>query len=51
MTCFKKIDSLVNTGILTPASAAILHKVRTLEMQQHTRSKPHSDKRINEQAT
>lgn len=38
----KKIDSLVSTGILTPASAAILHKIRTLGNAAAHEVKPHS---------
>jgi len=42
----KKIDSLVSTGILTPASAAILHKIRTLGNAAAHDMKPHSDKQL-----
>ena len=42
----KKIDSLVSTGILTPASAAILHKIRTLGNAAAHEMKPHSDKQL-----
>lgn len=42
----KKIDSLVGAGILTPASAAILHKIRTLGNAAAHEVKPHSDKQL-----
>ena len=42
----KKIDSLVSAGILTPASAAILHKIRTLGNAAAHEMKPHSDKQL-----
>ena len=42
----KKIDSLVGTGVLTPASAAILHKIRTLGNAAAHEVKPHSDKQL-----
>jgi hypothetical protein len=42
----KKIDSLVSTGILTPASAAILHKIRALGNAAAHEVKPHSDKQL-----
>lgn len=41
-----KIDSLVGTGILTPVSAAILHKIRTLGNAAAHEVKPHSDKQL-----
>ena len=42
----KKIDNLVTTGILTPASAAILHKIRTLGNAAAHEVKPHSEKQL-----
>jgi hypothetical protein len=42
----KKIDSLVTTNVLTPASAAILHKIRTLGNAAAHEVKPHSDKQL-----
>ena len=36
-TLFKKIDSLVASKVLTPTSATILHKIRTLGIRQRTR--------------
>jgi hypothetical protein len=42
----KKIDSLVSAGILTPAGAAILHKIRTLGNAAAHEMKPHSDKQL-----
>jgi Domain of unknown function (DUF4145) len=42
----KKIDSLVSAGILTPASAAILHKIRALGNAAAHEVKPHSDKQL-----
>lgn len=42
----KKIDSLVSSGILTPASAAILHKIRALGNAAAHEVKPHSDKQL-----
>ncbi|XHX77044.1 MAG: DUF4145 domain-containing protein [Stenomitos frigidus ULC029] len=42
----KKIDSLGSKGILTPASAAILHKIRTLGNAAAHEVKPHSDKQL-----
>lgn len=41
-----KIDNLVNIGILTPASAAILHKIRTLGNDAAHEVKPHSDRQL-----
>lgn len=41
-----KIDSLVSSGILTPASAAILHKIRTLGNAAAHEVKPHSDRQL-----
>ncbi len=43
---FKKIDDLVGKGILTPASAAILHKIRSLGNAAAHEVKPHSDKQL-----
>ncbi len=43
---FKKIDSLVATNVLTPASAAILHKIRTLGNAAAHEVKPHSEKQL-----
>jgi len=42
----KKIDSLVTTSVLTPASAAILHKIRALGNAAAHEVKPHSDKQL-----
>ena len=42
----KKIDSLVGTGILTPAGAAILHKIRALGNAAAHEVKPHSDRQL-----
>lgn len=42
----KKIDSLVTSGILTPASAAILHKIRSLGNAAAHAVKPHSEKQL-----
>ncbi|PSB24738.1 DUF4145 domain-containing protein [Stenomitos frigidus] len=42
----KKIDSLVSKGILTPASAAILHKIRTLGNAAAHEVKPHNEKQL-----
>lgn len=41
-----KIDSLVASAVLTPASAAILHKIRTLGNSAAHEAKPHSDKQL-----
>jgi len=41
-----KIDNLVSTGILTPTSATILHKIRTLGNAAAHEVKPHSDKQL-----
>ncbi len=41
-----KIDNLVSMGILTPASAAILHKIRTLGNDAAHEVKPHSDRQL-----
>lgn len=43
---FRKIDSLVSKGTLTPASAAILHKIRTLGNAAAHEVKPHSEKQL-----
>lgn len=42
----KKIDSLASIGILTPAGAAILHKIRTLGNAAAHEVKPHSAKQL-----
>ncbi len=42
----KKIDDLVEKGILTPASAAILHKIRALGNAAAHEVKPHSDRQL-----
>jgi len=42
----KKIDSLVAASVLTPSSAAILHKIRTLGNSAAHEVKPHSDKQL-----
>lgn len=42
----KKIDDLVVKGILTPAGAAILHKIRSLGNAAAHEVKPHSDKQL-----
>ncbi len=42
----KKIDSLVAASVLTPASAAILHKIRTLGNSAAHEVKPHSDRQL-----
>lgn len=42
----KKIDSLVTASVLTPASAAILHKIRTLGNNAAHEVKPHSDRQL-----
>ena len=43
---FKKIDSLVISKVLTPTSASILHKIRTLGNDAAHEVKPHSDKQL-----
>lgn len=43
---FKKIDSLLAASVLTPASAAILHKIRALGNAAAHEVKPHSDKQL-----
>jgi hypothetical protein len=43
---FKKIDSLVEQRVLTPASAAILHKIRALGNAAAHEVKPHSDRQL-----
>ena len=43
---FKKIDSLVEKRVLTPASAAILHKIRTLGNAAAHEVKPHTDRQL-----
>jgi hypothetical protein len=42
----KKIDYLVTANVLTPASAAILHKIRTLGNAAAHEVKPHSEKQL-----
>ncbi|WP_435815108.1 DUF4145 domain-containing protein [Xanthomonas campestris pv. incanae] len=42
----KKIDSLVSASVLTPVSAAILHKIRTLGNSAAHEVKPHSEKQL-----
>lgn len=42
----KKIDSLVEQHVLTPASAAILHKIRALGNAAAHEVKPHSDRQL-----
>lgn len=42
----KKIDDLVTVHVLTPAGAAILHKIRTLGNAAAHEAKPHSDKQL-----
>jgi len=43
---FRKIDDLVAKGILTPAGASILHKIRSLGNAAAHEVKPHSDKQL-----
>lgn len=43
---FRKIDDLVRKNILTPASAGILHKIRTLGNSAAHEVKPHNDKQL-----
>lgn len=43
---FKKIDSLVEKRVLTPASAAILHKIRTLGNAAAHEVKPHTERQL-----
>ena len=40
---FKKIDSLVEKKILTPAGAMILHRIRTLGNEAAHEVKPHTE--------
>lgn len=42
----KKIDSLVTAAVLTPASASILHKIRTLGNSAAHEVKPHSERQL-----
>ncbi|NIK63216.1 DUF4145 domain-containing protein [Xanthomonas cannabis] len=42
----KKIDSLVTACVLTPASAAILHKIRTLGNSAAHEVKPHNERQL-----
>lgn len=43
---FHKIDALVTSQVLTPASAAILHKIRTLGNAAAHEVKPHTEKQL-----
>ncbi|MET4599889.1 DUF4145 domain-containing protein [Stenotrophomonas sp. 2694] len=43
---FHKIDSLVEVRVLTPASAAVLHKIRTLGNSAAHEAKPHTPKQL-----
>lgn len=43
---YEQIDALVASRVLTPASAAILHKIRTLGNTAAHEAKPHSDKQL-----
>lgn len=43
---YEQIDALVASKVLTPASAAILHKIRTLGNAATHEAKPHSDKQL-----
>jgi hypothetical protein len=43
---FKKIDSLVEQRVLTPAGATILHKIRALGNAAAHEAKPHSEKQL-----
>ncbi|MCC7699246.1 DUF4145 domain-containing protein [Janthinobacterium sp. EB271-G4-7A] len=43
---FNQIDSLKNSNILTPASAAILHKIRTLGNEAAHEVKPHTGRQL-----
>lgn len=43
---FKRIDSLVEQRVLTPASALILHKIRALGNAAAHEVKPHSDRQL-----
>lgn len=43
---YEQIDALVASSVLTPASAAILHKIRTLGNTAAHEAKPHSDKQL-----
>lgn len=43
---FKKIDSLREKGVLTPAGAKVLHKIRTLGNEAAHEVKPHSDRQL-----
>lgn len=43
---FKKIDSLVEKRVLTPVSASILHKIRTLGNAAAHEVKPHSERQL-----
>lgn len=43
---FEKIDNLASQQVLTPAGAAILHKIRTLGNAAAHEVKPHSEKQL-----
>ena len=43
---YKKIDNLVDKRFLTPASATILHKIRTLGNAAAHEVKPHTDRQL-----
>ena len=43
---FKKIDSLVGQRVLTPAGAAILHRIRTLGNAAAHEAKPHNERQL-----
>lgn len=43
---FKKIDSLVEQRVLTPAGATILHKIRALGNAAAHEAKPHNDRQL-----
>ena len=43
---FKKIDSLVEKRLLTPGSATILHKIRTLGNEAAHEVKPHTERQL-----
>jgi Domain of unknown function (DUF4145) len=45
-TLFHKIDDLVKTNILTPAGAAILHRIRALGNDAAHEVRPHNDKQL-----
>lgn len=43
---FKKLDSLVDKKVLTPVSASILHRIRTLGNDAAHEVKPHTDEQL-----